>query len=108
MEIPLTWSDDRLSLNGDAVDLNNLEAWYYVDPSLKEALWFPDVIISNLQRFETIGSFKKTETFMVSKQNHGQIHLYYVAHHLITFTCPMRFDFFPFDTHSCDFEVCII
>ena len=77
--------------------------WYYIDPEWKHDIWFPTLIIRNMQAFETIASIKSNEKLMITRIPDKRF--YYVAMHMLTFTCGLKFDRFPFDQHDCLVQV---
>jgi len=94
------WEERRLSLQPD---FNNSEEIVYVPVNLEiiKDLWVPNVFIYNLKTYKIIEVLNRLEGVWIGTEKNV---LYSQAAH-ITFFCPMRFNMFPFDTHSCKFQV---
>ncbi|QQP50000.1 Glycine receptor subunit alpha1like [Caligus rogercresseyi] len=103
MSIPLAWNDSRITINTDAAVPNNPLKngppipWYILDSNYMNILWLPHIHISNLKKFET-------PSLMVFAED-SRTKMLYMGDHLVSMSCPMAFDDFPFDTHNCFFEV---
>merc|ERR1712179_149012 len=101
------WNERRLSLQPDfGASLRNPER--PTDPvmvpmsfEITKDLWIPNILIYNLKTYKIINSLNRIEgLWIVTDKN---VLLSQATH--ITFFCPMRFNMFPFDTHSCKFQV---
>lgn len=101
--MPIYWNDSRVIVNGSDIDNTGTGRWYHVNPNLKDDIWFPNFFIRNMQEFETINTIATNEKLMITTNPNQRF--YYAAFHLIKFTCELRFGSFPFDEHSCYFEV---
>ena len=101
------WKERRLSLQPDfgasCRHSNNSEEIVMVPVNLEiiKDLWVPNVLIYNLKTYKMIEVLNRLEGVWISTDKNV---LYSQAAH-ITFFCPMRFNMFPFDTHSCKFQV---
>ena len=40
LDIPMYWNDSRITLDTDAFGIDNMRRWYYIDPDLKEDIWY--------------------------------------------------------------------
>ncbi|TRY78141.1 hypothetical protein TCAL_09317, partial [Tigriopus californicus] len=103
MEMPMYWNDSRIQFNTTLLDQVSPNRWLYIDPNWKDDLWFPSLVVQNMQEFKTITSIKSNEKLMITEIPDKRFH--YVAMHLIKFTCGLKFDFFPFDIHLCSMKV---
>ncbi len=69
MEIPLFWNDSRLTLDlAEFKRQSHLHhtAWTAVDPSWKDRVWFPKLVIENMQEFTTVESITTNEVMQVT------------------------------------------
>jgi len=64
-------------------------------------LWIPNVYMYNLKTYKVMNVLDRLEGVWIDSDKNV---LYSQASH-ITFFCPMTFNKFPFDTHSCKFQV---
>jgi len=73
-------------------------------PMSKEVLndlWIPNIFIYNLKTYKVINVLNRIEGVWIATDKNV---MFSQATH-ITFFCPMTFNKFPFDTHSCKFQV---
>jgi hypothetical protein len=47
-------------------------AWYFIDAKWKERIWFPKLIIENMQEFETVSSITNNEMFQITRIQNRQ------------------------------------
>ena len=68
--------------------------------SLKD-IWVPNIFIYNLETFKVINVLSPLQGLWIDTDKN----VLYSQFAQITFTCPMRFERFPLDTHICKFSV---
>ena len=73
MEMPMYWNDSRIVLNTTVMDTLSPGRWYYIDPDWKSDIWFPTVIIQNMQEFKTLKSVKTNEKFMITRNKVSEL-----------------------------------
>merc|ERR1719320_1459219 len=92
----MEWTDRRLhvdqSLGSDYIPL---------DVDFLKSLWVPKIFVYNLKKFEVVDAMSKLDGLMVNKHNN----VFYSQLAYMTFLCPMQFNNFPFDTHTCKIRV---
>jgi len=72
-----------------------------MNPKMLDDLWVPNTMIYNLKSFEAINVLDKSHSLWIMADKSV---LYSTAAH-ITFVCPMNYHKFPFDTHTCKFQI---
>lgn len=116
------WNDTRLDIDRDVLDrISNEDRSFALDERLEDLMWMPKPKVINI-RGEQVGSVsleKSKDPIRTSPQkalshhtctmfmltNDENRRLFNKHGHSVTFNCPMDFTAFPFDLHSCIFEV---
>jgi len=88
----MEWSDRRLIVDQSAGSAN-----IPLDVDFLKNLWVPKIFVYNLKKFEVVEVMSKQDGLWVDKQSK----VFYSQLAYMTFLCPMQFNNFPFDTHSC-------
>jgi len=95
------WTERRLKLptfqNGSTQHAN----WLPIDLNFMNHLWVPNVFVYNLASFEALNCLEKLAGLWIV--NHKNLFYNQATH--VTFMCPMRFNKFPLDEHTCKFKV---
>ncbi|XP_059087039.1 acetylcholine-gated chloride channel subunit acc-3-like isoform X2 [Tigriopus californicus] len=93
--LTMTWLDSRVRLNLTNPSLNLKES--NLNPEEKSKFWTPDVWIANLRDFKLIKSYEDQATFTITKDKKLQLWQSVT----IKTSCPMYFEFYPFDIQTC-------
>ncbi|TRY77326.1 hypothetical protein TCAL_06961 [Tigriopus californicus] len=88
-----TYSDERLGVP------------ITVDPAFLSSVWVPNIMIVNVKSFKPLSEMKPQQALWAVSESNGQFGFYYVQGCIISFYCPMRFDFFPLDAHICPLQL---
>lgn len=102
LDIEVTWPDHRLIANItdiDADDANHQNNTWI--PMADTNLWLPNLNILNVQEIKHVSMMRSTSSLLV---NPFTKKLWYYMRILVTISCPMTFEDFPFDAHVCAFE----
>eukprot|EP00094_Tigriopus_californicus_P007232 TCALIF_06961-PA protein Name:"Protein of unknown function" AED:0.16 eAED:0.16 QI:22/0.5/0.33/1/0.5/0.66/3/38/231 len=62
-------------------------------------------MIVNVKSFKPLSEMKPQQALWAVSESNGQFGFYYVQGCIISFYCPMRFDFFPLDAHICPLQL---
>ena len=100
------WNERRLNIQQDfgaSFRPPNYSGPVMVPMSIEvlKDLWIPNVYMYNLKTYKVMNVLDRLEGVWIDSDKNV---LYSQASH-ITFFCPMTFNKFPFDTHSCKFQV---
>ncbi|XP_040573179.1 glycine receptor subunit alpha-4 [Lepeophtheirus salmonis] len=96
MYFGVRWTENRLTKMTPGKS-----SWIPIDMDFMNYLWVPNVFVYNLVSFHALDCLKKLAGLWVAE---GKDLFYNQATH-VTFMCPMRFNKFPLDQHSCKFLV---
>ena len=102
MYLRIKWLEPRLEIN------ENSSAWSVPATGLPyssdilEYLWYPDLEINGMERFESNDILKPMAGVVIHQTN---IIGYYVLVD-VTISCKMNFDRYPLDFHECPFRIC--
>jgi len=92
----MEWTDSRI-----IVDQSYGSPNIPLDVDFLRKLWVPKLFVYNLKKFEVVDVISKLDDLWVYK--HSSVFYSQLAY--MTFLCPMQFNNFPFDTHSCKIRV---
>lgn len=91
------WTEDRLEVRRPGFD----PQWLPINMDFMRNLWIPNVFVYNLVSFDALACLKKLAGLWIVKDKE----LFYNQATHVTFMCPMRFNKFPLDAHTCKFMV---
>lgn len=97
MYFSVMWQESRIETN------NTIEPgfWYPVSLEFLQDLWIPNVFIYNLKSFENLKVLKRLAGVWIIDGKD----VFYNQFAQVTFLCPMRFNTYPLDEHTCKFRV---
>eukprot|EP00093_Oithona_nana_P008850 08850.XXX_313244_316909_1 [CDS] Oithona nana genome sequencing. len=100
MYFGVVWKEVRLIMPPPGSN-NSGATWLPLDLDFMQHLWVPNVFVYNLVSFAAVDCLEKLAGIWILKENY----FFYNQYTHVTFMCPMRFNRFPLDDHSCKFEV---
>ena len=95
MYFSVLWNEPRLETNKSVAEGTP------IDLQFLNQLWVPNIFIYDLRSFTALNVLKKLAGLWIIN---GNTILYNQAS-MVTFSCPMRFDLYPLDSHVCKFRV---
>lgn len=122
--ITFLWNDTRVNLRGNTFPPSRSNwtslgkvYWLFItlihncheklllftDISLKKRIWIPSLTSSNLREFVQLKNIQSTESLRWTPFK--DFRLFYETYSLVTFSCSMNFNQFPFDKHICKLQV---
>merc|ERR1712020_243998 len=97
MYFSVSWSEPRLETNRTSSD----EDLQPIDLQFLNHLWVPNIFIYDLRSFTALNVLKKLAGLWIIEGNQ----VYFSQATVVTFSCPMRFDLYPLDAHTCKFRI---
>lgn len=97
MYFSVKWDEPRIETNNTVSE----EEWTPIDLQFMSQLWVPNIFIYDLRSFTTLNVLKKLAGVWII----GGKQIYYSQATVVSFSCPMRFDLYPLDSHVCPFRV---
>ena len=97
MYFNVQWFEPRFQTNN--TDLEGV--WTPIDLQFMENLWVPNIFIYDLRTFTALNVLKKLAGVWIIEGNQ----VYFSQATVVTFSCPMRFDLYPLDAHTCKFRI---
>ena len=90
----LYWNEPRI------IAPPNISNFAPIDTSFLKLLWIPDTFFDNLKSIEILdGVHNSNGLFLINRTN-----ILYEFQIEIEVYCKMSFEFYPFDSHSCEFR----
>ena len=106
LSIEISWSDDRIKVDGYHEDFQLLD-YTVLDSSQINAIWNPDVSIYHVVDFQRISILNPTNGYLSMIQL--DYYYYYYVDYLFTghatIDCDFNFDNYPMDRQSCEFRL---
>ena len=97
MYFNVQWFEPRFQTNNTDLD----GVWTPIDLQFMENLWVPNIFIYDLRSFTALNVLKKLAGVWIIEGNQ----VYFSQATVVTFSCPMRFDLYPLDAHTCKFRI---
>ena len=103
MRITLEWIDKRLDVKKLPYSPGN-DSWFLIDLNDMNQLWTPAVYFGNAKDIKKSGSFgKDLLAYLWYKSDNHLLH--YSEIFMVTFSCGLNFEPFPFDSHECNLDL---
>jgi hypothetical protein len=97
MYFAVKWDEPRIETNNTVIE----GEWTPIDLQFMNQLWVPNIFIYDLRSFTALNVLKKLAGVWIVEGKQ----IYYSQATVVTFSCPMRFDLYPLDSHVCKFRV---
>ncbi|TRY76187.1 hypothetical protein TCAL_14752 [Tigriopus californicus] len=105
----IRWPEPRLldqsRRNWSKTHTDQLETPVTLDPAFISSVWVPNIVVINVKSFKPLSEMKPQRALWVVSEANDQLGFYYLQGCVISFYCPMRFDFFPLDSHICSLQL---
>ena len=102
MYLRIKWMEPRLKINESASYWSERRLGTpEISPDILQYLWYPDLEIYGIERFQSKNVLKEMASVQIYKTNH----IKYNARVDTTISCQMNFDRYPLDSHTCPFRI---
>ena len=105
LRLTMMWKDERIKMSPNISELNLPEEFLTLTSVDRKLLWVPSFSMGHLISFDKLGTLDDTESIRVEPLSGTDFLLVHQGTYVVQMKCPMEFNTFPFDTHTCYFEV---